>query len=266
VVQLDTLKQMPVLFVGHGSPMNAIEENEFVNGFRDIAKTITEPVAILCVSAHWETKGTFVTAADTPKTIHDFFGFPEELYQVQYPAPGSPSLAKEIKNLIKKTNVGLNYDWGLDHGCWVVMKHFFPNADVPIVQLSLDHFQSAQFHYDLAKELLSLRRKGILIVGSGNMVHNLALVDWDKLDESEFGYNWALKASEKMKEYILSDEHKALINYQLQGREFDLAIPTFEHYLPLLFALALKSANEKITIFNDKPVWGSVTMTSLKIG
>jgi 4,5-DOPA dioxygenase extradiol len=180
---------MPVLFVGHGSPMNAIEENQFVNGFRAISKTITKPLAVLCVLAHWETKGTFVTAMDNPKTIHDFLGFPRELYQIQYPAPGSPSLAKEIKNLIKKTKVGLNYDWGLDHGCWIVMKHFFPNADVPIVQLSLDHFQPAQFHYDLAKELSVLRRKGVLIVGSGNMVHNLALVDWDRLDESEFGYD-----------------------------------------------------------------------------
>ena len=246
--------------------MNAIEENQFVNGFRVIAKTIAKPLAVLCVSAHWETKGTFVTAMDNPKTIHDFFGFPEELYQIQYPAPGSPSLAKEIKNLIKKTKVGLNYDWGLDHGCWIVMKHFFPNADLPIVQLSLDHFQPAQFHYDLAKELSALRSKGVLIVCSGNMVHNLALVDWDRLDESEFGYDWALEAREKMKDYILGNNHSALINYQLQGRAFDLAIPTSEHYVPLLYALALKGANEKITIFNDKPVGGSVTMTSLQIG
>jgi len=263
---VDTRTQMPVLFVGHGSPMNAIQENQFVNGFRDIAKTIIKPLAVLCVSAHWETKGTSVTAMDNPKTIHDFFGFPEELYQIQYPAPGNSSLAKEIKSLIKKTNVGLNYDWGLDHGCWVVMKHLFPDADVPIVQLSLEHFQSAQFHYDLAKELSTLRMKGVLIVGSGNMVHNLALVDWDKLDESEFGYDWALEASEKMKDYILSDDHSALINYRLQGRAFNLAIPTSEHYLPLLYTLALKGEDEKITLFNDKPIGGSVTMTSLKIG
>jgi 4,5-DOPA dioxygenase extradiol len=168
--------QMPVLFVGHGSPMNGIEENEFVAGFRNIATKISKPKAVLCVSAHWETKGTFVTAMNKPKTIHDFFGFPKELYEVQYPAPGSPELANQIAEFITKTKVGLDYEWGLDHGCWVVLKRIFPEADVPVVQMSLDYSEPAQFHYDLAKELAALRKRGLLIVGSGNMVHNLGML------------------------------------------------------------------------------------------
>jgi len=262
---LKTTKKMPVLFLGHGSPMNAIEENEFVNGFRDIGKEIPKPNAILCISAHWETRGTFVTAMENPKTIHDFDGFPEELFAVQYPAPGSPKLAKEIKGIMKRTNVCLDEEWGLDHGCWSVVKHLYPNADVPVIQMSLDHFQMPQYHYALAKELSSLRKKGILIIGSGNMVHNLRMVAWDKLDATEYGYDWALEASEKMKKYILAGDHQSLIDYQSQGKAFQLAIPTPEHFLPLLYALALKEEDEKVSLFNEKTVAGSLTMTSLKI-
>lgn len=258
-------EQMPVLFLGHGSPMNAIEENEFVTGFRNISKTIPKPNAILCVSAHWETRGTFVTAMEKPKTIHDFGGFPQALFNVQYPAPGNPELANETKNIVKKTEIGLDYDWGLDHGAWSVIKHLYPKADVPVMQLSLDRFLSPQNHYDLAGELASLRKKGILIVGSGNMVHNLGMVAWDKLNISGYGFDWAVEANEKMKKYILSNNHNPLINYKSQGKAFDLAIPTPEHYLPLLYVLALKAENEKIFLFNDKPVAGSLTMTSLKI-
>ncbi len=262
---MKSVEKMPVLFVGHGSPMNAIEENEFVVGFRDIAKAIPKPSAVLCISAHWETKGTFVTAMNSPRTIHDFSGFPQELYIVQYPAPGNPALAKEIISLIQKTKANLDYQWGLDHGCWIVLKHFYPKADVPIVQLSLDYSESAQFHYDLAKELVSLRKRGVLIVGSGNMVHNLGLITWEHFG-SGYGYDWAIEANEKMKNFILTNNNQALINYESQGRAFDLAIPTPEHYLPLLCALALKDEDEKIILFNDKPVAGSLTMTSLKIG
>jgi len=262
---LHSTKTMPVLFLGHGSPMNAIEENEFVTGFRNIGKAIPRPNAILCVSAHWETRGTFVTAMASPKTIHDFGGFPEELFAVQYPAPGSPELAKEIKGIIKKTEVGLDEEWGLDHGCWSVVKHLYPNADVPVVQLSLDYYQTPRYHYLLAKELSSLRNKGVLIIGSGNMVHNLRMVAWDKFDATEYGYDWALEASEKMKKYILNGDRQSLINYQSQGRAFQLAIPTPEHFLPLLYALALKKEDEKVSLFNDKVVAGSLAMTSLKI-
>jgi 4,5-DOPA dioxygenase extradiol len=257
---------MPVLFLGHGSPMNAIEENEFVTGWRNIGKTIPKPNAILCISAHWETRGTFVTAMEKPGTIHDFGGFPTELYEVQYPAPGSPELAKETKTLIKKAEVGLDDKWGLDHGCWSVVKHLYPDADIRVIQLSLDYLQSPQYHYDLSKELSSLRRKGVLIIGSGNMVHNLGMVSWDKMEEPGYGYDWAIEANEKMKKFILSNDHKSLINYKLQGSAFNLAIPTPEHYLPLLYSLALKEENESIEIFNDKAVAGSLTMTSIKIG
>lgn len=261
----NTKGKMPVLFLGHGSPMNAIEENEFVAGWRNIGQTFPKPKAILCVSAHWETGGTFVTAMEKPKTIHDFGGFPKELYAVQYPAPGSPELAKEIKNIVKKTDVGLDEKWGLDHGCWSVVKHLYPKADVPVVQMSLDYSQSAQYHYDLAKELASLRNKSVLIIGSGNMVHNLRMVAWDRLDATEYGYDWALEASAKMKKYILDGDHQSLIDYQSQGSAFNLAIPTPEHYLPLLYVLALKEENEKVSLFNDKIVAGSLAMTSVII-
>lgn len=258
-------EKMPVLFLGHGSPMNAIEENEFVTGFRKIGKEVPKPNAVLCISAHWETKGTFVTAMEHPKTIHDFGGFPKQLFDVQYPAPGSPELAREAKSMIKSTEVGLDAQWGLDHGCWSVVKHLYPNADVPVIQLSLDYSQPAQYHYELAKELATLRNKGILIIGSGNMVHNLGLIAWDKLNTTDYGFDWAIEANQKMKKYILDGDHKSLINYQTQGKAFNMAIPTPEHYFPLLYALALKAENEQVSLFNDKAVAGSLTMTSVKI-
>jgi 4,5-DOPA dioxygenase extradiol len=257
--------KMPVLFLGHGSPINAIEENEFVEGWIKIGKTIPLPIAVLCISAHWETKGTFVTAMEKPKTIHDFGGFPEELYEVQYTAPGSPELAREITKIITRTEVGLDERWGLDHGCWSVVKHLYPDATVPVLEMSMDYYLSARQHYDLAKELQLLRNKGVLIIGSGNMVHNLGMVSWNKLNEN-YGFDWAIEANEKMKKYILTGEHDQLINYETQGRSFDLAIPTPDHYLPLLYALALQDKGDKITIFNDKPVGGSLTMTSVRIG
>lgn len=262
---LKDTEQMPVLFVGHGSPMNAIEENEFVAGWRNIGKTIPKPNAILCISAHWVTCGTHVTAMEKPLTIHDFGGFPQELFEIQYPAPGSPELAKETKELISKTSVGLDEKWGLDHGCWSVLKHIYPNADVPIVQLSLDYYQDAQYHYELAKELSSLRKKGVLIVGSGNLVHNLGMIAWDKFNEPEYAYDWAAESLEKMKGFILANDHKSLIDYKLQGNAFKLAIPTPEHYLPMIYTLALKEENEKVSLFNDKTVAGSLAMTSLLI-
>jgi 4,5-DOPA dioxygenase extradiol len=262
----DGKEQMPVLFVGHGSPMNAIGDNEFVQGWEEAVKSIPKPTAILCVSAHWETSGTLVTAMEKPLTIHDFGGFPQELYEVQYPAPGNPELAKEVKSIVSKTEVGLDKKWGLDHGCWSVMRRMYPAADIPVIQLSLDYSKPAQYHYDLAVELLLLRKKGILIIGSGNIVHNLQLVDWNNIDTPGVGFDWAIEANEKMKKLILSNDHKALIDYRSQGRAFDLAIPTPEHYLPLLYILALKQQGEKVSFFNDKAVAGSLSMTSVKIG
>lgn len=257
--------KMPVLFLGHGSPMNAIEENEFVTGFRNIAKEIPKPNAILCISAHWETKGTFVTAMQNPPTIHDFGGFPKELFAVQYPAPGSPDLAKQTQSLITTTEVGLDDKWGLDHGAWSVIKHLYPNADIPVIQMSIDYSQPAQYHYDLARQIKSLREKGVLVIGSGNMVHNLRMVAWNKLNEN-FGFDWAIEANEKMKQFILSGDHQQLINFRSHGKVFDLAIPTPEHYLPLLYSLALKDDKDPVSLFNDNAVAGSLTMTSVKIG
>ena len=258
--------KMPVLFLGHGSPMNAIEENDFVKGFRNISQNIPKPKAIICVSAHWETNGTFITAMQQPKTIHDFGGFPKALYEVQYPAPGSPTLAKEVKEQITGTNIGLDEKWGLDHGAWSVIKHLYPNADIPVLELSLDYTKGPQYHYELAKQLQSLRSKGVLIIGSGNMVHNLGMVAWDKLNAGPYGYDWALEASAKMKQFITEGNHQALINYGAQGKSFQLAIPSPDHYLPLLYSLALKDEKDDISFFNDEPVAGSLTMTSLKIG
>lgn len=263
---LNKTDKMPVLFLGHGSPMNAIEENEFVAGFRNVAKEIPKPNAILCVSAHWETRGTFVTAMDKPKTIHDFGGFPKELFEVQYPAPGNPELAKQTRALIKQTEVGLDEKWGLDHGAWSVIRHLYPKADIPVIQMSLDYNLTPQQHYELAQEIKPLREKGVLVIGSGNMVHNLRMVAWDKLNASEYGFDWAIEANEKMKKFILSGDHKQLVNFRSQGKSFDLAIPTPEHYLPLLYSLALKDEKDNVSLFNDKAVAGSLTMTSVKIG
>jgi 4,5-DOPA dioxygenase extradiol len=257
--------QMPVLFIGHGSPMNAIEENEFVQGWRNIGRTLPRPHTILCVSAHWETRGTFVTAMEKPRTIHDFGGFPKALFEVQYPAPGSPELAIQTREMIKKTEVGLDEKWGLDHGAWSVINRMYPEADIPVIEMSLDYYQNPQYHYNLARELAGLRSKGVLIIGSGNMVHNLGLVAWDKLNADEYGYDWAIEASEKMKRFILNGDHQQLINFKSQGKAFDLAIPSPEHYLPMLYALALKEEDEKVILFNDKAIAGSLTMTSFKI-
>jgi 4,5-DOPA dioxygenase extradiol len=263
---LEKTEVMPALFLGHGSPMNAIEENEFVEGFRNIEKVIPKPEAVLCISAHWETKGTRVTSAKTPETIHDFGGFPPELYNIQYPAPGSPELAAIVKDLIKSTEIYLDEKWGLDHGCWSVIKHLYPKADIPVIQMSLDYTKPPQYHFELGKELLPLRGKGILIIGSGNIIHNLRRAAWDKLNDTEYGYDWALEAEEKMKNFILTGNNQSLMNYESLGRAFNLSIPTPEHFLPLLYILALKGENENIYLFNDKVIAGSLSMTSLKIG
>ncbi len=254
---------MPLLFLGHGSPMNAIEKNEFTQGFRDISTKFEKPKAILVVSAHWETAGTYVTAMEHPPTIHDFGGFPPELYQVQYPAPGSPELANEAQALIQSTDVQLTDKWGLDHGAWSVIRHLYPEADIPVVQLSLDYSQGPAYHYQLGKELAALRRKGVLIVGSGNLVHNLRMVDWKRMNEIGYGYDWALEARAKMNNWILDGNHQALIDYEKQGTSFKLAIPSPDHYLPLLYILGLKDDKEEISLFNDKPLAGSLSMTSV---
>jgi len=262
---MNSADRMPVLFIGHGSPMNAIEENEFSLGWKEMGKRLPRPAAILCISAHWETGGTMVTAMEHPQTIHDFGGFPRELYEVQYPAPGDPGLARKTKETVRSKIIELDEKWGLDHGSWSVIRRLYPEADVPVVQLSLDHYMKPQGHYDLAKELAALRRRGVLIIGSGNMVHNLGLVSWDNLNTPGFGFDWALEASDRMKRMIIDNDHQSLINYSSQGKAFSLAIPTAEHFLPLLYVLALRESDDEIELFNDRHVGGSLTMTSVKI-
>lgn len=263
---LNNTSKMPVLFLGHGSPMNAIEDNEFVESFKRIGKEIDKPVAILVISAHWETRGTYVTAMENPVTIHDFGGFPQALFDVQYSAPGSPELAEAVKNIVKDKEIHLDDKWGLDHGSWSVVKHLYPNADVPVIQMSIDYSMPASQHYALAKELAILRKKGVLIIGSGNNVHNLRMVSWKHLSTVGFAFDWAQEANDKMKEYILNRNHQPLIDFEKQGKAFQMAIPTPEHYLPMIYALALQEQNEDLHIFNDAAVAGALTMTSFKIG
>lgn len=259
-------KPMPVLFIGHGSPMNGIEDNEFSQRWTKMAKEIPTPAAVLVVSAHWYSKGTLITAMDFPKTIHDFGGFPQALFDVQYKAPGNPVLAKEAASLIHTTKVALDHEWGLDHGTWTVVRHMYPDAKIPVLQLSIDYSKAPQYHYDLAKELYDLRKRGVLIIGSGNMVHNLRMVAWDKMNERGYGFDWALKMNDTFKDLILSGDHKPLIHYESLGKEAHLAIPTPEHYLPLLYTLGLKGNKDEVSFFNDQAVAGSLTMTSVKIG
>ncbi|GAB2542656.1 4,5-DOPA-extradiol-dioxygenase [Rufibacter soli] len=255
---------MPVLFIGHGSPMNGIEDNEFSQRWLKMAQEIPTPKAVLVVSAHWFTKGTKITAMDFPKTIHDFGGFPKELFAVQYAAPGHAALAKETVELVKSAKVELDHDWGLDHGTWTIVRHMYPGADVPVLQLSIDYTKGPQYHYDLAKELNALRKKGVLIMGSGNMIHNLRMVNWSMINGG--GYDWAYTLNDKFKDLIQNREHQSLIHYQKLGKEALMAIPTPEHYLPLLYTLGLQGKDEPASFFNDKLVGGSLNMTSVKIG
>ena len=258
-------EKMPVLFLGHGSPMNAIEENQFVTGFRDLAKTLPKPNAILCISAHWFTNGTKVTAMEMPRTIHDFGGFPEELFAVQYPAKGSPELATVTQKLLLPTEVELDQHWGLDHGAWSVIKHLYPDADIPVIQMSIDYTKSGQYHFELAQKLSALRTKGILIVGSGNIIHNLRMVDFRNINTDNYGYDWAVEARAVINDYLLDQNFQPLIDFEKQSKAFQLAIPTPEHYLPLIYTLGLKGKSEELSLFNDKLVAGSLSMTSVKI-
>ena len=254
---------MPALFLGHGSPMNAIENNCYTAGFQQIAKGLPIPKAILCISAHWETRGTYVTAMDRPETIHDFGGFPAPLYQFRYPASGSPVLAERVKRMIKSANVEFDYEWGFDHGCWVVMKFLYPQANVPIVELSIDYTQPAAYHYALAKELAALRSEGVMIIASGNIVHNLRKIDWTHLEDAGFGYDWALAFNEKIKKLILDGDHRQIIDIEKTDENYRYAVPYSDHFLPLLYLLALQTRDDKLSFFNDSLVGGSLSMTSL---
>ena len=257
---------MPVLFLGHGSPMNAIEENIFVQGFRNVAKNIPKPTAIICVSAHWYTSGTMVTSMQLPPTIHDFSGFPPALSQVQYPASGSPALAAEIKKMLEPENIILDESWGLDHGAWSVLIHMYPNANIPIIQLSIDYRKPASWHFALAERMKKLREKGVLIVGSGNIIHNLRLVDFAGINRIDYGYDWAQDANHQFHELINKRDWKRLMEYHQLNKSIQLAIPSPDHYLPLMYTLGLSNHNEPIKLFNDHLLAGSLSMTSIQIG
>jgi len=253
--------RMPAMFVGHGSPTNAIYNNDFSQAWAEVGESISRPKAILCISAHWGTDGTRVTAMKQPKTIHDFFGFPQALYEMQYPAEGLPELARLTEQTIRKTHVEMDFDWGLDHGAWSVLCRMFPNADIPVVQLSLDLNKEPEFHYELGMELKTLRNKGVLIIGSGNIVHNLMTMSW-----KDTAYDWALEFDEKMKQFILSGDHGSITNYKKLGKAASLSVPTNEHFLPLLYILALQDKEDKISFFAEKVTLGSISMRSVKIG
>ena len=264
--QFNNTEKIPVLFLGHGSPMNAIEENQFVQGFRNISREIPKPNAILCISAHWFTNGTFVTAMQNPKTIHDFYGFPKELFEVNYPAPGSPELARETAELLLPEIVEEDHSWGLDHGAWSVIRHLYPNAEIPVIQLSIDYSKPPQYHFDLAKKLQKLREKGILIIGSGNIVHNLRMVDWKNINTVGAGWDWAIEAREKTNNWLLEGNFQNLIDYHRQGVALQTAVPSPDHYLPLIYSLGLKEKSENLSLFNDELIGGSLSMTSVRIG
>lgn len=256
----------PVLFVGHGSPMNGIEDNTFSRTWATFGNEIPKPKAVLVISAHWLTTGSHITAMPNPKTIHDFGGFPQALFDVQYPAPGDPELAAVAASLVTSTQVGLDHDWGLDHGTWSVIRHMYPDADIPVLQFSIDYSKPPQYHYDLAKQFKALRKKGVLIIGSGNMVHNLRMVAWDKLREPEYGFDWAIEMNSVFKEKIGNNDFQSLIDYEKLNPAAKLAIPTPDHYYPLLYAMALQDSKDDVNFFNDKAVGGSLTMTSVKWG
>ncbi len=257
---------MPVMFLGHGSPMNAIESNEFTRSWNSIGAALeTQPTAVLCISAHWLTQGgTAVTAMQIPKTIHDFGGFPQALHDFQYPASGNKALVDATIDEIKSIQIHQDHDWGLDHGTWSVLCHLFPQATIPVVQLSIDYNQGAQYHYDLAKQLAQLRRKGVLIVASGNLVHNLRLIPRGQMND-HFGFDWALEADAKMQKFLLEHDHQSLIDWDKQGQAFNLAIPTPDHYYPMIYALALQEDKDDLSLFNTQAVGGSLTMTSFRL-
>ena len=257
--------RMPAFFFGHGSPMNAIEDNEFSRSWAKLADEIPRPKAILCVSAHWLTQGTKVCAAEKPRTIHDFGGFPRELYEVEYPAPGAPDLAAEVAELLKPAKATLDREWGLDHGTWSVLRSVYPKADVPIAQLSIDFGEPAAYHYELGTRLKALRGEGVLVVGSGNVVHNLRMLAWEKMDEKDYAFGWARDFDAAVKMSIREGRNGDIVAYEkLAGAA--LAVPTPDHYFPLLYVLGARDGDENVRVFNDAAVGGSITMTSFRFG
>lgn len=258
-----TTEQMPVLFVGHGNPMNAITDNVYSKTWKEIGKKLSPPKAILCISAHWLTNGTAVTMANPPKTIHDFGGFPDELFKVQYPAPGATDYAKMAISSVTSVKVHEDFEWGLDHGAWSVLKNMYPLADIPVFQMSIDYGRPPEYHYNLAKELSALRSKGVLIVASGNVVHNLGMVSWG---DSGKKFDWAVEFDGLVKKSIEDNNPEPLLNYQKLGQLATMAHPTNDHYLPLMYAIGLRSKTDKFSFFNDTFDLGSISMRSVIFG
>ncbi|TNH08854.1 4,5-DOPA dioxygenase extradiol [Testudinibacter sp. TR-2022] len=257
--------KMPAIFIGHGSPMLAIQDNPFTPKWRQAAQAMPKPKAILVISAHWISMGVAETAAPNPELIYDFYGFPEALYQVQYPVPGAPALAAQVKDLVDNPNISLDMEQGLDHGTWAVLKQMYPAADIPVVQLSLGRRLTMQQHLELARQLKPLREQGVLILGSGNLIHNLRLIDWQRPDQL-FGYDWAHSAQQTLLDLIRLGDLDSLANYRSLGEDVQKAIPTPEHYLPLLYILALQDPDDKLNIFNTDFVGGSLDMTCVQVG
>ncbi|QPT32947.1 4,5-DOPA dioxygenase extradiol [Proteus penneri] len=258
-------KMMPALFIGHGSPMNVLEDNTYTRLWSELGETLPQPKAILVISAHWYTDGTYVTAMSQPKTIHDFYGFPPELYAIEYPARGSIGLAALIEDLIDPIKLKLDMDqWGLDHGSWGILEKMYPNANIPVVQLSIDARQSAQWHYELGQKLVELRKEGVLIIGSGNIVHNLRMMDWQNSDATP--YPWALAFNEVVENSLQSDKVPEALFTILSTEEGRLSHPTPDHFLPALYLLGLKQAGEKVTVLNNDIVNKSLSMMTFQIG
>lgn len=261
----DTMKstRLPAIFFGHGSPMNTLEDNRYTQAWRRIGRSLPHPRAILAVSAHWYGRGIAVTAMDSPATIHDFHGFPPELYDVRYRAPGSPALAARVRDLLRPLDVEMNDSWGLDHGTWSVLAHAFPEAEVAVVQLSIDSTQPPRFHYELGRRLAPLRDEGILIVGSGNVVHNLRAAKWGA---GSAPYEWAVRFERAVEDHLARRDHGPLVEYQSLDPEARLSVPTPEHYLPLLYIIGLQQDNESATVLLDGIEMGSMSMLTVAVG
>jgi len=257
-------KAMPAIFFGHGNPMNALYQNAWTDGWAEIGRSIPKPKAVLCISAHWYIPALAITAMEHPRTIHDFGGFPSELFEFQYPTPGSPELAARVQDLLNGQAISDKHQWGLDHGTWSVLCHVYPNADVPVVQLSVDETQPAEWHYDLAQKLWPLRDEGILVVGSGNLIHNLHTYAWGKHDVEPF--DWALRFEDTARRLIMDGDHQPLINYESLGKDAHLAAPTPDHYLPLLYVLAMQREGDSASFPVEGFDGGSISMTTVQIG
>src|SRR6185295_15944064 len=261
---MNMTKLMPTVFFGHGNPLNAVQRNAWTEGWAALGKAIPKPKAVVCVSAHWYLQATLVSAMQRPRTIHDFGGFPRELYEVQYPAPGDPELASRVQELLAPIDVGLDERWGLDHGTWSVLMHVFPEADIPVVQLSIDETQPAEFHYETGKLLTPLRDEGVLVIGSGNLVHNLHAYAWGRHEVEPF--DWAVDFEQHARELLLARDHEPLVDYESLGRDALLSVPTPDHYLPLLYILALQREDDEVSFPVEGFDGGSISMLTVRIG